>query len=811
MSADLPKVKQEFEADTHGYSANLREAARDADRFGDKNSKAALAARRMGAAAKDAADKAARAMSAAGEAAEKLAMGEINADEAAQAEAKALRELERSALKAAEAEKATARAADEAAQQYRQAARDAELAAAAERLGALKASGSIKQHNSELRKLESRFGDLSKEGEGAFQMIETSASNAFASVGSSGPGQIALVVAALGAVPFAALGAESAITLGVGGALAGLGLAATKGDKQVQTALHNMTAHIKSETKQISAPFKQTWVEIAKAGTEAFDSLAPELQKDFAVLAPVISDFAHDAAVAGGKLAPAFDASTRASDKLLHALGDRLPDIAGNVGHSIEIMANSAGQHAQEFANLVTNVSALLPVLAHVIDYATQFGSVVNPVFDVLTHGELSVNALHDGLVKLSGGVISSNHSFQVAEQTFPTFAEQAALARIETQHIASVMDIASLSAQQMGAQFDSLAGKVLTDREAMYAYRKSVTDLSDALKANGHAHGFNSQKGAENEHALDKVAVAAQKAAQGMKDDGKSAQQVSHYLEGARRTLIAAAEKMGYTSAEARTLADKLLGVTHAANTIPKSKKTKVTADTGWAMSNLDRFLAKVRQIPTHRQLTVDVRYNGKRPDLAATGGEYMGAGKGFKYGAGGEVSGLISGPGTGTSDSIPAPWLSNGEFVVNSQTTADNTAALMNLNAGMSWMRAGLLGGEKFAKGGKVGIGKLEQKQIAKLHAAQARVNLARSRPEYLAAMAAQHALESMRKSVYGGFSRGGLGGPGSAHETVVQHVTQIDVHVAGSVWQTTQLAQELQSVILRNGMSLTLPPGR
>jgi hypothetical protein len=88
---------------------------------------------------------------------------------------------------------------------------------------------------------------------------------------------------------------------------------------------------------------------------------------------------------------------------------------------------------------------------------------------------------------------------------------------------------------------------------------------------------------------------------------------------------------------------------------------------------------------------------------------------------------------------------------------------------------------------------------------------VDLAKARPEYLAAMAAQQALASMRSSVYGGIFRGGASTPGSAHGTVVQHVTNVNVNVAGNVWQTTQLAQELQGVFLRNGMALTLPAGR
>jgi TP901 family phage tail tape measure protein len=54
----------------------------------------------------------------------------------------------------------------------------------------------------------------------------------------------------------------------------------------------------------------------------------------------------------------------------------------------------------------------------------------------------------------------------------------------------------------------------------------------------------------------------------------------------------------------------------------------------------------------------------------------------------------GLLSGPGSGTSDSIPA-WLSNGEFVVNAASTRKFLPALQMMNAG------------KFADGGMPGYG--------------------------------------------------------------------------------------------------------
>ena len=56
--------------------------------------------------------------------------------------------------------------------------------------------------------------------------------------------------------------------------------------------------------------------------------------------------------------------------------------------------------------------------------------------------------------------------------------------------------------------------------------------------------------------------------------------------------------------------------------------------------------------------------------------------------------TGGYISGPGTGTSDSIPT-MLSNGEYVINAKATKDNLALLSAINSGQI---------KKFASGGPV-----------------------------------------------------------------------------------------------------------
>jgi TP901 family phage tail tape measure protein len=83
------------------------------------------------------------------------------------------------------------------------------------------------------------------------------------------------------------------------------------------------------------------------------------------------------------------------------------------------------------------------------------------------------------------------------------------------------------------------------------------------------------------------------------------------------------------------------------------------------------------------------------------------LAAGAGFLLAKAFRTGGPVSGPGTGTSDSIPA-WLSDGEFVVNANATSQNRQLLELINSGTdvgAMMVARASNDNRFARGGGVG----------------------------------------------------------------------------------------------------------
>ncbi len=143
------------------------------------------------------------------------------------------------------------------------------------------------------------------------------------------------------------------------------------------------------------------------------------------------------------------------------------------------------------------------------------------------------------------------------------------------------------------------------------------------------------------------------------------------------------------------------------------KDGRTKVTTANGQAigsigavgraLSNLDGRTARTYTFHSVRTTYISdiVRGKGSLHDaVGATGGLYTG--KDFKY-RGYADGGLVNGPGTETSDSVYAPFLSKNEFVVNARRTREHLPLLKAINSG----QMGMAGGGMAGAGAAVGAG--------------------------------------------------------------------------------------------------------
>lgn len=240
---------------------------------------------------------------------------------------------------------------------------------------------------------------------------------------------------------------------------------------------------------------------------------------------------------------------------------------------------------------------------------------------------------------------------------------------------------------------------------------------LDSALKSNKHTLDDNTKAGQANNSALDDYASKTLKAATADFKRGASVEAVTKKVMDNRKTFVEHATAMSGDSKAANHLADQL-GLTKdnvgrlngALNATPKNVTTKVAVPLSPAQAQAAAIGKSIWGIPgvtspVAAKVNIDVSSNVNSAvahiasAIGSIGGSVVAAGAVHKA-----AGGFITGPGSGTSDSVPA-WLSNGEYVINSAATARYRPLLEALNA------------QRFATGGYVGGGSVDWQGISAL----------------------------------------------------------------------------------------------
>ncbi|KES07321.1 hypothetical protein BU52_09955 [Streptomyces toyocaensis] len=278
-------------------------------------------------------------------------------------------------------------------------------------------------------------------------------------------------------------------------------------------------------------------------------------------------------------------------------------------------------------------------------------------------------------------------------------------------------LDAQKASADGLAQSINALSNAALVARGGIRGMEAAIDEADEAFKKNGRTLDENTEKGRANNAALDQLAAATIQAAEGALANGASWETVNGIYARGREQLIANAMQMGKTRGEAKALADQILKTPNKTaklkgdmqdlqrklddakaklKRVPDSNKAKVRAD----ISQLERQIAAARRqlngldgktattyIVSHYKIqgaTGEARNLKKlRPGSRAQGGPVRG------YADGGSVSrfpdgGLLVGPGTSMSDSIPV-LASAGEYIVKAASVARYGLKFMDaLNAG-------------------------------------------------------------------------------------------------------------------------------
>lgn len=259
--------------------------------------------------------------------------------------------------------------------------------------------------------------------------------------------------------------------------------------------------------------------------------------------------------------------------------------------------------------------------------------------------------------------------------------------------------------------------------------FEAAIDAVTDSIKENGNSLDVTTEKGRQNAASLDSIAQSTLNYAGALYQQTGSQDQATKALESGRSSLIAALGQYGVTGQAAQDYANKILGTPDSWATLftnnapqasasalaykakldalPAEKRTQINAATAAAQSAVQGVLNVVNSLPSSKTITITTN----RVTVGTADNT-----KGIFKAAGGHVRG----PGTGTSDSIPA-YLSNGEYVIKQKSVSKyGTGFLDAVNAG------------RFANGGLVST-RTTQDKAAKARYAAAKAAQRRATSAY------------------------------------------------------------------------------
>jgi hypothetical protein len=159
-------------------------------------------------------------------------------------------------------------------------------------------------------------------------------------------------------------------------------------------------------------------------------------------------------------------------------------------------------------------------------------------------------------------------------------------------------LDAQKSSADGLAQSINALSNAALIARGGIRGMEAAIDAADEAIKENGKTLDENTEKGRANNQALDDLAAATMKAAEGARENGASWETVNGIYDKGRGSLIAAAEQMGLTREQAKRLADQIL------KTPDKTARLKGNMED--LQKKLDAAKARLKSVPDSRKAKV-------------------------------------------------------------------------------------------------------------------------------------------------------------------------------------------------------------
>jgi hypothetical protein len=392
----------------------------------------------------------------------------------------------------------------------------------------------------------------------------------------------------------------SAIVGGAAGAGIVGGVVLASKDARVRAALDALKEEAAGQLQEAAGRFVPATLDALKKARSAFRGLLPDLRKIFDVSATWLGPLTQSIGRGAQSMVAGIATAVSKAGPIVRVVGEGVERLMDAVGDGFRMLSDNGASMALALKGAFLLVEVALRgtffVLNVLVEAFEKVASIVPGLSGKLKELKTSQDGSKVSAFNLAGG-------FQ-------------ALAGDATSAAAGITNLKQKS--------DEFAESNLSLRDAQIAARDAIKDATKTITENGKAKGFNSQKGRENESALNALARAFNTEADAGDRSGRSAQAASIAYANNRARLIAMAEKAGYSKTQAALLADQLLK-------IPKNVPININANTANASAKLETFMKQVRKADGS-VVNVTVRVNRKTQDhyIPGVGTQLAGFSKG-------------------------------------------------------------------------------------------------------------------------------------------------------------------------------------
>ncbi|MHC3392097.1 hypothetical protein ACLQ2E_21920 [Streptomyces lavendulocolor] len=389
--------------------------------------------------------------------------------------------------------------------------------------------------------------------------------------------------------------------------------------------------------------------------------------------------------------------------------------VLDDIGDWFGDLANDVAKGEESFNALKGDLEGVDSALAQLAagGHATQAAAAFTMFEAAGRKAGMSTREMNDLFPQYRQALASIRAEQQLAAQSMGLFGQQAL-------DVKAKLDAQKQSTDGLRQSIHALNNAQLMARGGLRGMEAAIDAATEALNTNGRTLDITTEKGRANQQALDDLAGATMKAAESARENGASWTTVNQIYDKGRGKLIEVAQQMGLNRQQAAALAAQILRTPDKTARlrgniedlqkklnnakaqlarVPDSRKAAVRAQISQleaALASARRQLAAMDGRSATTYVTTHYRITGN-PNVP--NGTYYGSTAGRSA-----TGGLIRGPGTGTSDSIP--WLvSNGEFVVRSAVVGQpgvlpalealNRDGVLPLSAPSPGRSAGVAGG--------------------------------------------------------------------------------------------------------------------